>query len=146
MNRRNFIKSTCLNCAGVLGASMLLQNCTSHKYITTVSGVGNKLSIKKSEFLFQKKEKIMQRKFVLIKPDNLQFPIALYKLNENEYRALYLQCTHQGCELSAYDTVMVCPCHGAEFNASGEVTNGPAEINLKMFSTSSDNETIYIQL
>jgi cytochrome b6-f complex iron-sulfur subunit len=41
---------------------------------------------------------------------------------------------------------MVCPCHAAEFNSKGEVTTGPAEINLKSFFTTTDNENIYIQL
>ncbi len=86
------------------------------------------------------------RKFMLIKPENFQFPIAVYQLKENEYKALFLQCTHQGCELSPYETTMVCPCHGAEFNNRGEVTQGPAETNLKSFITTHDNENIYIQL
>ncbi|WP_317899829.1 ubiquinol-cytochrome c reductase iron-sulfur subunit [Aurantibacillus circumpalustris] len=146
MDRRKFIKSSCLTCAGVMGATWLLESCTSHKYITNVSVNENKLSVKKSEFKVLKKEKIIEQKFVLIKINAIPFPIALYKINENEYKALYLQCTHQGCELAAHDTLMVCPCHGAEFNPKGEVTNGPAETNLKTFVTSSDDETIYIQL
>ncbi|MDX2172799.1 MAG: Rieske (2Fe-2S) protein [Bacteroidota bacterium] len=146
MERRDFIKSTCLTCAGSIGAAWLLQACTTQKYITNVTTKENKLVIKKSEFTVIKKEKTIQQKFILIKPETMQFPIALYKLNDNEYKALYLQCTHQGCELSPHETMMVCPCHGAEFNSKGEVTTGPAETNLKSFFTSTDNENIYIQL
>ncbi|MGE0569025.1 MAG: ubiquinol-cytochrome c reductase iron-sulfur subunit [Bacteroidia bacterium] len=146
MERRDFIKSACLTCAGSIGASWLLQACTPQKYITNVGIKENKLVIKKSEFTVIKKEKTIQQKFILIKPETMQFPIALYKLNDNEYKGLYLQCTHQGCELSPHETMMVCPCHGAEFNPKGEVTTGPAETNLKSFITSTDHEYIYIQL
>jgi cytochrome b6-f complex iron-sulfur subunit len=146
MERRDFIKSACLTCAGSIGAAWLLQGCTPQKYITNVSVKENKFVIKKSEFTVIKKEKTIQQKFILVKPDSIQFPIAIYKLNENEYKALYLQCTHQGCELSPHETMMVCPCHGAEFNSKGEVTTGPAETNLKSFLTTTDNENIYIQL
>lgn len=146
MERRDFIKSACLTCAGSIGAAWLLQACTPQKYITNVTVKENKLAIKKSEFTVVKKDKTIQQKFILVKPENAQFPIAIYKLNDNEYKALYLQCTHQGCELSPHETMMVCPCHGAEFNPKGEVTNGPAETNLKSFPTTTDNENIYIQI
>jgi len=110
-------------------------------YFTTVP----RLLEKVFEKIVKKGENI-QQKFILLKPDNFQFPLVVYKLQENEYRALLLQCTHQGCELTPYETTMVCPCHGAEFNRKGEVTQGPADTNLKFFVTTQDDENIYIQL
>ena len=110
MERRDFIKSACLTCVGSIGAAWLLQACTPQKYITNVTVKESKLVIKKSEFAVVKKDKTVQQKFILVKPENTQFPIAIYKVNENEYKALYLQCTHQGCELSPHETMMVCPC------------------------------------
>ena len=70
MERRDFIKSACLTCAGSIGASWLLQACTSQKYITNVIVKENKLAIKKSEFTVLKKDKITQRKFILIKHES----------------------------------------------------------------------------
>lgn len=146
MERRDFIKSACLTCVGSMSATWLFQSCTPQKYITNIIVKDNKLVIKKSEFAVVKKDKTIHQKFILVKPENTQFPVAIYKLNDNEYTALYLQCTHQGCELSPHETTMVCPCHGAEFNPKGEVTTGPAETNLKSFLTTTDNENIYVQL
>lgn len=146
MNRRNFIKSSCINCASGIGAMWLLQACTSQKYATGVSNNKNKLTVKKSDFTVIKKDKTIQQKFILIKPENLQFPIVIYITKDNNYKALYLQCSHQGCELSAYETTMVCPCHGAEFDTNGDVTQGPAESPLQSFVTTQDDEHIYIQL
>lgn len=146
MDRRKFIKATCFACAGTMAATWFLQACTSHNYLTNVQVAENKVRVKKSEFTALKKGKTITQKLVLIKLESVPFLIALYKLHENEYKALYLQCTHQGCELSAHDAIVVCPCHGAEFNIKGEVTNGPAETNLKTFETSTDDDAVYIQL
>ena len=144
MERRKFIKNSCI-AAGV-GVSWLLQACSTHKYITDFGVTSSNLRVKKSSFTILKKGECVQQKFILLKPDNFQFPLVVYKLRENEYQTLLLQCTHQGCELTPYETTMVCPCHGAEFNRKGEVTQGPADTNLKFFTTTQDDENIYIQL
>lgn len=145
MNRRDFITLSGL-AAGMVCTGGLLQACSSQKYISDYKVDGKKLIIKKTDFTFIKKEKRIQRKFVLIKPENTSFPIVVYQVGEAEYTALLLQCSHQGCELTAYETMLVCPCHGAEFNKKGEVTQGPADTNLKFFTTTNDDENIYIQL
>lgn len=146
MDRRNFIKSSCLTCVSSIGAMWLLQACKTTKQVTNFQYKQNKITIYKSEFIALKNDKKIERKFIVLKPENLPFPIAVYKLSNNDYNASLLQCSHQGCELSPYETTMVCPCHGAEFNAKGEVTQGPAETSLKTFITTHDNENIYIQI
>jgi Rieske Fe-S protein len=42
--------------------------------------------------------------------------------------AYTLVCTHNGCEPAVPNTegLLVCPCHGAKFNADGTVNKGPA--------------------
>jgi cytochrome b6-f complex iron-sulfur subunit len=54
---------------------------------------------------------------VLIDPDN---PKKLIAVNP--------KCTHQGCDVkwSTGAKRYECPCHGANFDANGEVLNGPA--------------------
>lgn len=145
MERRDFIKSSGTICAGVIGLSWLLEACSSQKYISNPKVENNRVTISKSDFVVMKKDKRIEQKFIVIKTF-LEYPIALYKINENEYQALYLQCTHQGCELNPHETMMVCPCHGAEFSTTGSVSQGPAEKNLRTFITSTDQENIYIQL
>jgi len=146
MHRRDFIKTYCFTCAAAIGASVLLPSCTTSKYITNFSVEKNILAVKKAEFTVVKKEKTIEQKYILLKPEGFNFPIAVYKINQNEYTALLLECTHQGCELTPYETTLVCPCHGAEFSKQGDVTQGPAENKLKTFITTQDESNIYIQL
>lgn len=146
MDRRNFIKTTCLVCASGIGAMWILNACSTSKQTSNFKYNQNKITIPKSEFITVKNNKSIQQKFILVKPESFPFPIALYKLSDTDYKASLLQCSHQGCELSPYETTMVCPCHGAEFNVKGEVTQGPAETNLKTFVTTYDNDNIYIQI
>lgn len=146
MERREFIRSACLTCAGSVGALWLLEACTPQKQILNYQFSQNKITIKKTEFIVFKNDKTIHKKFIVLKPEGVEFPVVIYKLNETDYRALSLKCTHQGCELTPYETAMVCPCHGAEFNNKGEVTTGPADTDLKSFITTHDTDNIYIQL
>jgi len=141
MERRDFIKQCSVLCAGGIGVTFLMESCGSVHYALN-SVETNKIKIQKSEFLDQKNK---ERKFVVVKNDKLQFPVGLY-LNKGKYTALYMQCTHQGCELHANKTSLVCPCHGSEFSTEGKVQSAPADKDLKQFKVISDNENIYIEL
>ena len=55
-------------------------------------------------------------------------------------------CTHVNCELSATSKSLICPCHGSEFSVKGEVTQGPAQRNLKEFTTRETENEIIIEL
>lgn len=145
MKRREFINTAGLTCVGSLGLMWLLEACTTQKFIANAPLENNRLTISKSEFKVVKKSRTVEQRFIVVKTI-LSYPIALYKNNENEYRALYLQCTHQGCEVTPADNMLVCPCHGAEFKPTGAVHQGPAEIALRTFETTTDSENIYIHL
>lgn len=146
MDRRDFIKSGCISCAGAIGITWLMEACTSAKNVSTVVRKDNIIIIKKTEFTEIKEDKFITKKFIVVKPEGIDFPMVIYKVSDVSYKTHLLQCTHQGCELTPYETTMVCPCHGAEFNLSGEVTTGPAETNIKSFITTYDLENVYIQL
>jgi Rieske Fe-S protein len=46
--------------------------------------------------------------------------------------AYTMVCTHNGCTPSAPNAegLLICPCHGAKFNADGSVNKGPAKKSL----------------
>jgi len=124
----------------ILGAS--LQSCGGVHY-AAVESDAEKLSVLKSEFITEGKS---ERSFVLISLKNSNFPICLYKTEEDTYVASLLKCTHRGCELNVGGGIYSCPCHGSEFSNEGKVLEGPADQDLKTFKTTTDNENIYIYI
>lgn len=146
MHRKDFIKTCGVFCLGGTALAMIIESCGTSQYYAQSTLFDNKLAIKKSEFTGIKNEKIFQRKFILVKTEKLEFPVCIYRQNETEYTALYMLCTHRGCELKTNGDYIVCPCHGSEFSNKGIVQNPPAENNLKQFPITVDNENIYVSL
>lgn len=142
MDRKKFVKTLGICVVGVPLMSQVLQSCSSI-YYAEISEKKGKLTIAKSEFIDQKDK---ERKFVLVTPQGTDFPISLYKIEEDSYVASLLKCTHRGCELNVGGNIYSCPCHGSEFTTTGEVLEGPAEEQLKTFKTTTDDQNIYIHL
>ena len=146
MHRKEFIKTFCVACVSGAALSTIVQSCAGTNYFAQSAISGSQLVIRKTEFIKTGKEKPVQRKYLLVKTVQLHFPICIYKINEERYSSLLLECTHKSCELNPQGDFLVCPCHGSEFTKTGEVQNPPAEENLKTFITTTDNDNIYIQL
>jgi cytochrome b6-f complex iron-sulfur subunit len=142
MERRKFIKKCSALCLG----SALLEGCTTANYFAKTALSESCILVKKSEFTTGEEGKKKQRKYVLIKTEKSEFPLFLYKHNENEYSALLMYCPHKGCELQPQGEYLICPCHGSEFSNKGKVLGPPADQDLQQYKTSIDNEHIYIQL
>ena len=130
---------------GAPTATSILQSCST-LYYANYSNDSNRWIVQKSEFLIEDKEKSKNRDFVLIKPENSDFPICIYKIHNNQYIASLLRCTHRGCELNVGGGIYSCPCHGSEFSVEGNVLEGPANQELKIYRTESDHEKIYVFL
>jgi Rieske Fe-S protein len=144
MDRRTFTRS-CFGCVGAVLLSPMLSSCQSTHYATgTVEQNG--LSILKSEFAYVKKDHPTLRQYIIVRNDNLEFPIYLYRFSDNEYSAVLMRCTHQGNELSASGDHLTCSAHGSEFNSRGIVAQGPAEKNLRSFNVKTDGDKILIDL
>lgn len=146
MERKEFIKKCGQLCLGGIMVGSLLESCAGNYYAISSSGNNNTIGIKKSEFTEVKNGNSKPRKYVLVRTEKLNFPITVYKLNENTYSALLMECSHNSCELNPHGDYLVCPCHGSEFNNLGKVQNPPAETDLKTFKVIHDNENIYIHL
>lgn len=86
------------------------------------------------------------RSFIIVRNDALKCPICVYRMNDNDYTALWMRCTHQGAELQASGDVLQCTAHGSEFTSKGEVRNGPADKALRTFPVTVTNDEIFIDL
>lgn len=145
MERKEFLKTCGQLCFGGIITGSVMSGCSGNYY--AISSVSNNIiSIKKSEFVELKEGVSKPRKFVMVRNDKLNFPIAIYKLNDNTYSALLMECTHKSCELNPNGQYLICPCHGSEFNNLGKVQNPPAETDLTTFKLTHDDESIYIYL
>lgn len=51
--------------------------------------------------------------------------------DERGLRALSATCTHLGCTVRRDGEGFLCPCHGSRYDASGNVTGGPAPRPLR---------------
>lgn len=146
MDRKEFIKTCGLACLGGTTLAVFLESCAGTNYLAQTSHSNNQITIPKTEFIKVAKDKTIQQKYVLVRHDKFNYPICVYKLDQENYSALLMQCTHKGCELQAQGDFLICPCHGSEFTNQGVVQNPPAEQDLQTFKISTDNENIYIYL
>jgi len=145
MDRRNFIKNTCTACLSATAIAALAVSCTPTRY---VAGRLNKdgIIVDKDDFKVRQNGGTAYSSFIMVRNDALKFPVCIYRLNDQEYSALWMKCSHQGAELQASGDVLQCSAHGSEFNNKGEVTNGPAATKLKTFPVTVTGTELFIDL
>jgi cytochrome b6-f complex iron-sulfur subunit len=57
----------------------------------------------------------------------------------DDYRAFTSTCTHQQCTVGDFrGGRIICPCHGSQYDATGQVVEGPATQRLREFAVSLD--------
>lgn len=133
-------------CLGGLIAGSFLSSCMSNNYVSATT-VGNKLVLSKSSFVLIKEDgSTLLRKYVLVRCEQLQFPVCIYRMGEDSYSALLMECSHNSCELSPHGDYLICPCHGSEFDKTGRPQNPPADHDLRTFKTTTDHENIYLHV
>ena len=141
MNRRKFIATGCISClSGGLMLSML-ESCSSTKIINAAIIEADMIVPLKH---FAVKESF--KKYLVVQNDQLQYPICVYRFDENTYQALLMKCTHQGAELQVFGDKLQCPAHGSEFNNHGKIESGPASKPLRTLPVTISNDHIKISL
>ena len=145
MDRRNFLRNSCSVCLSATLFASIAPGCSSTRYITGSLGKDG-LTIDPKEFLNKENGKAAYRSFIVVRNDALQYPICVYRLDENNYSALWMSCTHQGTELQASGDRLQCPAHGSEFDSKGFVKTGPADKSLRSFPIIVTNNQLFIDL
>ena len=82
----------------------------------------------------------------IIQAQGLHYNIALQKDQDGTYSAFLLRCTHADNPLISTGKGYVCNLHGSTFDKKGQVTKGPAERDLKKYSTEILNDQIIIHI
>jgi len=72
--------------------------------------------------------------------------MIIIRSSATTYIALSKICTHQGCtvEYNSSANKLMCPCHGATFNTSGTVLQGPASRPLSLYTVIVDGTNLTI--
>ncbi len=145
MNRKDFLKTCGFSCMLGSAALPMLQSCTTSKALSgTISG--SDLVVQQSDFETKAAGEIHYKKYIIVNNDKLKFPVCIYRFSNEEYKALWLQCPHQGAELQVFGDKLQCPAHGSEFDNSGIVSNGPASQNLRSFPVTINKDQLLISL
>jgi len=80
---------------------------------------------------------------------NITFYDKYIVVNEsNKITVLSSQCKHLGCKINKTENgKLVCPCHGSEYDFSGNVLKGPSYKNLDKlpYKISSDGTQLEIE-
>lgn len=145
MKRREFIVSSCAACLSTTALAGILSSCTATRY---VAGKLNKdgLMVDADDFIVKGNGKISYRSYIVVRNEELKFPICVYRFSDSDYSALWMQCAHQGAEVQVAGNYLQCPAHGSEYDNRGHVTNGPAERDLRTFPVIVNNNQLFIDL
>ncbi|TBR19390.1 MAG: hypothetical protein EPO57_03940 [Chitinophagaceae bacterium] len=144
-SRRKFISNTCKACVAATFLGTSFNSCQTIRYINaSINNDG--LMVPISEFVVLKNNKPEFRPFIIVRNESLLYPICIYRMNEREYNAVWMKCSHQGTELKASAMKLYCSAHGSEFSNQGIVLNGPASENLKTFTVTVNKNELFIDL
>jgi|SRR5690606_2707155 len=139
MERRAFLRS--IECAAIgalcggIPASVL--SCSGLRYVPALRE-GNRLTVLRAD--------IGSAPFVLLQHPIIPRSIYLHRHADGAYSAVLTLCSHQGCEVEPAGDRLACPCHGSQYQLTGEVIRGPAERPLRRYDVTIDPEHVYIHL
>lgn len=131
VNRRTFIKSSCVVCA--TGLLSQLTSCAPALPTFKTKISGQTITVPLTYF---------ETSNVAIVRDNLaEYDILLVKKSEELFEAIYMKCSHRENPLTATTTGLYCSAHGSVFDLDGQVKKEPATNPLEKFPTEFDRST-----
>jgi Rieske Fe-S protein len=145
MNRKEFIKNSAVCCAGIMVGSVLISSCSAVKMVN-LTLENDSIKVPLTIFENNKGDKIKFHRNIIVKADQLEYPLVIYRYNENDFNAFKLECTHQGTELNVNGDMITCSGHGSEFNNKGEVIEGPAKSSLQNYAIKKEENELIISI
>lgn len=76
-------------------------------------------------------------------------PIIINRVSATEFAVLNTECPHRGCVVNPYDRgagLVICPCHGSQFDIRGNLVQGPAPFSLYRYDSSFANGILEVQI
>ncbi len=72
--------------------------------------------------------------FLRIQPPALEHHLVVLAQEGGGYAVVSPICTHRGCTVDVASGRLACPCHGSEYDRTGQVLKGPAERSLERYA------------
>ena len=138
MERRHFIKNTCIFCLGAAIPAALISACSGPGTLFKTTAVNGIVSISRSAFT--------DKNYLIVRPENYNYDIFIHHPSENTFDAVLMKCTHRDAPLNYTSKGLVCNDHGSRFSFEGNVIKEPATAPLKKFPVTINNEQIIINL
>ena len=92
----------------------------------------------------------LDQKGMLMSEKAIGSPVVVVRDPANSQTVLAVNptCTHRGCTVNwqADRKLYVCPCHGAEYAANGQVTKEPADKNLPTYEAKIEGEAVLVKV
>jgi Rieske Fe-S protein len=146
MERKDFIKTCGFACLGGIGISTLLQSCATMQQTLTGEIAESDLMVSVSDFRLKTSGKNQFKKYIIVDNERLRFPICVFRFDEQNYSALWMECTHMGNEVQVFGDKLQCLAHGSELSNRGVMQHGPAEANLRSFPVTVTKDHLKISL
>lgn len=139
MERRDFLRVSCLGCAQMtIGTGLLSLTGCATLPLVKVESDGRRLQVPTSAFA--------ESSSVIARTPKLSYDVLVVKLPGGEARALYLRCTHEDQPITATASGLHCPSHGSRFAMDGSVEEGPATVPLETFTVRQEADHYIVQL
>jgi len=139
MTRKEFTKTGCLACLGLMAGLPLLQSCGAGLPVVRTPAANNRLQVLATEVFAKNPD------FALLRANELDYDVLLYR-HEGQLQAALMRCTHHDEPLSASPAGIYCNAHGSRFNWEGKPINGPAQAPLTRYRVVQEGNTITIYL
>lgn len=129
MERRDFLKQSCMACLAFAGAGAVLslQGCSTLAVV--------KVEGEKNAPITVPLASIGPDGLAIVRGRSLRNDILVVRNAEGKYHALLMRCSHQDQPLTATRTGLHCASHGSAFDLQGNVLTAPADRNLTRFAT-----------
>lgn len=138
MERRKFIKNTCVFCVGTVGLSAFLTSCSSSSRIFKTNAENGKFIIPLTEF--------QDKGHLIVRSKSLNYDVFVYKKPNDEYIAVLMKCSHRDAPVQYTSGGLACNEHGSRFTYEGEVTKEPATDPLTKFPVTINQTHLIIQI
>jgi len=144
MTRKEFLKAAggAVAATTILPVSIFLEGCAVHSQTLRVSAKENRVRLALAEM-----PKLSEPGgFVKVYPFGFAHPIAVFEHSSGEVFAISTTCTHAGCEVRKTKNKFECPCHGSQYDLTGNVIRGPAPASLTRFPVKKEADFLEIIL